>query len=70
MTTSTAMHDRAANNLLCGIFETSVGRRLARWRDYRRTLSQLVQLDESDLRDLGINRTDFDAIARGEMVRE
>ena len=70
MTTSTAMHDRTASNLLRRVLETSVGRRLARWRDYRRAMIQLERLNENDLRDLGINRTDFEAIARGKMVRE
>jgi len=64
------MHDRTASNLLRRVLETSVGRRLARWRDYHRALSQLERLNEHDLRDLAINRTDFDAIARGKMVRE
>jgi len=63
------MHGRAASNLLRHVFETSVGRRLTRWRDYRRALSQLERLNEHDLRDLGISKSDFDAIAKGKMVR-
>jgi len=70
MTTSTAKCDRAASGLLRRVVETPVGRRLARWREYRRAMSQLERLNENDLRDLGINKTDFEAIARGKMVRE
>jgi uncharacterized protein YjiS (DUF1127 family) len=76
MMASTELADRAADNRLHGIFETrspawvSVVRRLARWRNYHRTLNQLERLNEEDLRDLAINKTDFDAIARGVFVRE
>ena len=46
--------------------------RLARFNVYRRErrnqaliLGQLAQADDRELRDLGINRYDFDAIAKG-----
>jgi uncharacterized protein YjiS (DUF1127 family) len=60
--------------------KTSTGARLRslllRFDAYRRErrnqaliLSQLVNADERELRDLGINRYDFQAIAKGEFRR-
>jgi uncharacterized protein YjiS (DUF1127 family) len=70
------LRDLVANNILRSIFKTHLRaggaavRRLARWRNYRRTLNALKRLDETGLRDLGISRSDFDCIARGEIVRD
>lgn len=36
---------------------------IRRWLDYRNTVSELTRLDDRELRDLGINRCDIDAIA-------
>jgi uncharacterized protein YjiS (DUF1127 family) len=41
---------------------------LRNWILYRRTLAELQALDDSDLRDLGLGRSDLTAIAR-EAVR-
>jgi uncharacterized protein YjiS (DUF1127 family) len=44
-------------------FGRSVANGFVRWRDYRRTLKELESLSESDLRDMGISKADFNAIA-------
>jgi uncharacterized protein YjiS (DUF1127 family) len=40
-----------------------------RQRDYRRTLNELNNLNEQDLRELRISKADFSAIARAEAER-
>jgi uncharacterized protein YjiS (DUF1127 family) len=43
----------------------ALGRRLRDWRLRRGTLDELHALSDRELRDMGINRRDFDAIACG-----
>jgi uncharacterized protein YjiS (DUF1127 family) len=43
----------------------SIARTLKNWRQYRRTLNELSQLSSRELQDMGINRSDIDAVARG-----
>jgi uncharacterized protein YjiS (DUF1127 family) len=50
-------------------FARSVANRFLRWRDYRRTLTELESLSERDLRDMRISKADFNAIAREEAKR-
>jgi uncharacterized protein YjiS (DUF1127 family) len=50
-------------------FGRSVTKGFLRWRDYRRMLKELESLNESDLRDMGISKADFDAIAWEEAKR-
>jgi len=40
------------------------GVRLARWREYRRTLSELQGLDNRTLADMGLNRAGLPGVAR------
>jgi uncharacterized protein YjiS (DUF1127 family) len=47
----------------------SVAHCFVRWRDYRRTLNELHNLSELDLRELRISKADFNAIAWGEAQR-
>ena len=45
-------------------------RRVQDWRRRRRELSELSRLDDRDLADLGIGRSDFHAIVNGYYTRE
>ena len=39
------------------------------WRDYHRSLSELSRLDDRELADIGINRAEIRAVARGAVRR-
>lgn len=44
----------------------TIREKLAKFAQYRRTLRELNQLEDRQLRDLGITRSDFKAIASGQ----
>jgi uncharacterized protein YjiS (DUF1127 family) len=50
-------------------FSASVASRFVRWRCYRRILTELESLSESELRDLRISKADFRTIALDEVER-
>lgn len=43
----------------------SIARTFNNWRQYRRTVDELSRLSSRELQDMGINRSDIDAVARG-----
>jgi uncharacterized protein YjiS (DUF1127 family) len=47
----------------------TLAERFARYRTYRRTLSELAQLSDRDLADLGVHRADIAGIARDAAYR-
>ena len=63
----TANDDRPPNSVTAYAKEliAAVKAALARGLAYRRRMAELQNLDERELTDIGIGRSDFDAIARG-----
>lgn len=47
----------------------SLAKRYRAHRSYKNTLAELGRLNNRELSDIGINRSDIDAIARDEMSR-
>jgi uncharacterized protein YjiS (DUF1127 family) len=50
------------------IYITAVLSIINRWREVRRITNELAQMDDRELRELGINRVDIGRVARGEPV--
>src|SRR5690606_17661524 len=48
--------------------EMAIRQKIAKFVAYRRTLRELMALDNAQLRDLGITRGDIRTIARGELL--
>ena len=46
----------------------AIRQKIAKFVAYRRTLRELSELDNAQLRDLGITRGDIRTIARGELL--
>jgi uncharacterized protein YjiS (DUF1127 family) len=47
----------------------ALGRWIRFWRDYDRSMQELVRLSDYELRDMGMNRSDISRIARDEALR-
>lgn len=46
----------------------NIRQRLVQFAQYQRTMRELSALDNRQLNDLGLNRADFKAIARGKQI--
>lgn len=46
----------------------TIREKIAKFAQYQRTMRELNQLEDRQLRDLGISRADFRAIARGQVL--
>jgi uncharacterized protein YjiS (DUF1127 family) len=46
----------------------NIRQKISKFAQYRRTLRELSQLEDRQLRDIGITRADFKAIANGHVL--